>query len=170
MNDSIEFLEMDDFTTKITKILHAGKTIESAVKTGEKVLLILDIDDTLVNEISEEKTEQIALPGTLKFFRALKTLGIDENVVFVTARDEKLKVETTILLESLGMENPEIIFTSEKALPIVDLCKTRDITHLIFIDDMRWNLESVFILLQCEGLLTMEEAKIKLNLFWMLCD
>jgi acid phosphatase len=90
----------------------------AAKKTGERLAMVLDIDETSLSNYCEMKREDygyistlynawevspeadVALPGTLRLYRKAQAAGID--VFFITGRPEEQRAGTVRNLEAAG--------------------------------------------------------------------
>jgi len=92
----------------------------ATAKPGEKLALILDIDETSLSNWDEEKRDDFgfiasdwdawagsekapAIAGTLRLYREAQSLGV--AVFFITGRDERLREITALNLKNAGYEN-----------------------------------------------------------------
>ena len=72
------------------------RQVRGLTRAGKKPVVVFDIDDTLVKDNHAGKSR--ALYGAVKYVRALHKAGA--TVVYLTARKEQARAETTAMLRS----------------------------------------------------------------------
>jgi len=70
--------------------------VRSLSRAGKRPVVVFDIDDTLVRDNHSGKSR--ALYGAVKYVKTLHKAGA--NIVYLTARKEKARAETTAMLKS----------------------------------------------------------------------
>ena len=79
-----------------TRLRQVRDTVRSMVRQGKRPTVVFDIDDTLVKDNHAGKSR--ALYGAVKYVKSLHRAGA--NIVYLTARKERARAETTAMLKS----------------------------------------------------------------------